>query len=76
MKKPTWDNEIRELEDFFRGRQLPEKIKLNGWEMIVNVRPFLSTHFLIVRHHNGEEAYLPYLIRLQNLKKQIEDGQE
>lgn len=73
MKKPTWDSEIRELEEFFRDRQLPEKIRINSWEMIVNVRLFLGTHFSIVRYHNGEEAYLPYLNRLIELRTILEN---
>ena len=76
MKKPTWDSEIRELEEFFRDRQLPEKIKLNSWSMIVNTRLFLDTHFAMVRYHNGEEAYLPYLNRITELQKIIENGQK
>lgn len=76
MKKSTWDSEICELEEFFKGRQLPEKIKLKSCETIVNTWLFLNTHFAMVRYHNGEEAYRPYLTRLQQFKQIIEDGQE
>lgn len=76
MKKSTWDSEIRELEEFFKGRQLPEKIKLKSCETIVNTRLFLDTHFTMVSYHNGEEAYRPYWNRLIELKKIIEHGQK
>lgn len=78
MNKPlhAWDDEIRELDGFFSGKSLPEKIKLNSWSMIVNTRLFLGTHFAIVRYHNGEEAYRPYLNRIIELKKIIKDGQK
>lgn len=76
MKKPAWDDEIRELEEFYSGEKLPEKIKLKSWEMIVDTRLFLESHFAMVRYHNGEEAYRPYLNRLIETKKIIENGQK
>lgn len=68
MSKP-WDNEIKELETFFRSRKIPTKpIKLTEQILITDVLQFLKSHFAIVREHNGNERYRPYLDRLHQLR--------
>lgn len=71
---PNWDNEINELEIFFAGKQLPEKVRINSWSLVVNTRLFLDSHFATIRRHNGKDIYKPYLERLQQLKNTIENG--
>ena len=68
----NWNAEIAELEKFFTITALPEKIRLNSWSMIVDAKLFKESHMSIVRAHNGEELFSPYLNRLFELKNIIE----
>lgn len=70
----NWDDEIREIEKFFSTHETPGRVRLNSWSLIVNVDLFLSSHLCMVKHHNGNKVYLPYLERLFELKKIIENG--
>lgn len=79
MKKQennTWDNEIRDLEQFFGSQVLPEKVRLNSWSMIVNVKHFVTNHLATVKHNNGNERFEPYLNRLKELKKQLTNDRQ
>jgi hypothetical protein len=71
MNKPThtWNNEIRELEEFFASRTLPEKVRLNSWSIIVDTRLFVEFHMSMVKAHNGNDLFLPYIERLFELKR-------
>jgi len=71
MRKPdhTWDDEIKQLHEFFDGRVLPETVRINSWSMIVNTKLFVATHFSMVHHHNGKEVYSSYLERLKELRE-------
>lgn len=73
-KLHTWDEEINELQKFFAGRTIPEKVRINNWSLIVDSKLFLESHFAMVRYHNGQEPYRSYLERLIELKKTIENG--
>jgi L-serine deaminase len=65
----NWDNEIDELESFFKNLKLPkEEIKLNQCTTISNLNKFIKSHLSAVKANNGNEAYLPYLVRLYELK--------
>lgn len=69
-KKPQllWD--IAELETFFSMIQLPnEPIKLNDWNTVIDVSKFIESHFATVNANNGKKSFLPYLNRLQKLKR-------
>jgi|DEB3_MinimDraft_2_1074329.scaffolds.fasta_scaffold04449_2 hypothetical protein len=69
MKPQPWDADIKELEIFFKTHKLPKgSIKLTEQVIITDVLQFLKSHFAIVREHNGNERYRPYLMRLQQLK--------
>jgi hypothetical protein len=69
MKPRPWDEDIRELEMFFKSHKLPKgPIKLTEQVIIMDVMQFLKSHFAIVREHNGNERYRPYLSRLQQFK--------
>ena len=68
----NWNNEIEVLEDYFNKIDLPkENIKLNDSSMITNVSLFVGTHLATVKANNGNKTFLPYLDRLQKLKKII-----
>ena len=65
----NWNVQIAELESFFKNIQLPKKeIKLNQCTTISNLNKFVSSHLATVKANNGSLIYLPYLVRLQELK--------
>ncbi len=68
MAKPDWTEEIKELEEYFNSIELPETIQLSEGVTIVNVRGFIDGHLTFVKHNNGNQTFMPYLIRLMNLK--------
>jgi hypothetical protein len=62
--------EIEELETFFNNAIIPtQPLKLNAYSTIVDCSLFIETHLTIVRANKGNNVYLPYLNRLQELKK-------
>jgi len=65
-----WDNEIAELEKFFDNIKQPSQpIELNGGSTITDCTMFIRTHLNTVISNNGNQTFLPYLIRLQELKQ-------
>lgn len=66
----SWDNEIKELENYFLGITLPtQPVSLNNCMPIENVRSFIESHLTIVKANNGNKVYQSYLNRLQDLKE-------
>lgn len=66
----SWKHEISELERYFETAILPAgSVKLNPWTTITDVPLFIHSHFETVRHNRGKITFLPYLERLQELKK-------
>jgi hypothetical protein len=68
-KPESWEQDITELENYFSGIALPtQPIKLNPYSTITNCSLFIESHFATVKANNGNETFLPYLNRLQELK--------
>lgn len=68
-KSSNWDQNITELEKFFNEVKFPtEPIKLNDWSLITDVSLFVESNLAVVRSHNGNTRYKPYLERLIQLK--------
>lgn len=66
----TWEQEIVELDQYFASIEMPSfPIRLNSWTYVVNVSEMIKTHFTTVRANNGNKTFLPFLNRLQELKK-------
>jgi hypothetical protein len=66
----SWDNEIKELENYFSEITLPtQPVSLNNCMPIENVESFIESHLAIVKANNGIKVYQPYLNRLQELKE-------
>ena len=71
-KPESWEQNITELENYFSGITLPtQPIKLNKCSTITNCSQFIKSHFATVKANNGKRTFLPYLHRLQELKKLI-----
>lgn len=73
-KAQKWDEDIAELENYFAGIEVPtQPVKLNKCSTITNSSLFIETHFAAVKANNGKQAYLPYLERLKEFKKILEN---
>jgi hypothetical protein len=66
----NWDNEIKELENYFASIKLPvQPIKPNKWSTITDCSKYIESHFKTLKANNGNKTFLPHLERLQELKK-------
>lgn len=66
----NWQQDITELENYFLGTTLTtQPMKLNQCTTVNNISLFIESHFAILKTNNGKRAFLPYLERLQILKK-------
>lgn len=69
-KPENWEQNITELENYFTGVALPtHPVKLNRCSTITNCSLFIESHFATLKANNGKQTFLPYLYRLQELKK-------
>ncbi|RXG21251.1 DUF6965 family protein [Leeuwenhoekiella marinoflava] len=72
VKEPDWSNDIAELENYFTNMKLPtQPLKLNESSTITDCSLFVKNHLSTVKANNGKQIYLPYLNRLQELKKAL-----
>jgi hypothetical protein len=68
-KSESWENDISEIESYFAGIALPTlPIKLNAFITVTDVSSFIESHLATVKANNGKRVFLPYLIRLMELK--------
>lgn len=66
----NWVNDIAELENYFASVEIPtQPVKLNKCSTITNCSLFIESHFATVKGNNANRTFLPYLNRLQELKK-------
>lgn len=72
VKKENWSDDIAELENYFLNfKLLPETIKLNQSNTLIDIPLFIESHFATVKANNGNRTFLPYLNRLQELKEML-----
>ncbi len=75
----NWDNRIMELELYFENMKFKnQSIRLSGHETIIDLPKFIEASLLTVKAKNGNPKFMPYLIRLEYLKKilSVEKGSE
>jgi Domain of unknown function (DUF4326) len=66
----SWEQDINELEDYFATITLPTSpIKLNSHSTISDCFKFVQSHLATIRANNGKPAFEPYLNRLKELKR-------
>lgn len=69
FKPGIWSNDIADMEQFFKVVRLPvEPIRIDKCSQITNIELFIKSHMNIVKGQNGNNRYLPYLDRLNELK--------
>jgi len=72
IKSGPWDQQISDLDNFFKVAALPGILRLNGCSQIIDVPLFVQSHLSILKGQNGNDRYLPYMDRLSLLKTLIE----
>jgi hypothetical protein len=71
-KPQNWDQNITELEFFFKEIIYPtQPVKLGDGCTITNIPIFIESHLATVKANNGNHTFLSYLNRLKQLKAQI-----
>lgn len=66
----NWSNDITELENYFARIEPPTPpLKLNKCSTISDCSLFIESHIATVKTNNGKRTFLPYLNRLQELKR-------
>lgn len=69
-KPENCEQDITKLENYFTNITLPtQPVKLNQCSTITNCSLFIESHFATLKANNGKRTFLPYLNRLQELKK-------
>lgn len=64
-----WDKQIEELEKFFTIIKLPTgPLRLDQCTLITDISLFINSHLDIVKAHQGNKTFEPYLDRLNQLK--------
>jgi len=70
LNSEGWEKIIPELENYFLSISIPlHSMKLNACITIVDCSLFIESHLTIVKANKGNNVYLPYLNRLQELKQ-------
>lgn len=71
----SWEKDIAELEKYFVAIELPtQPVKLNPWSTIEDCSLFVESSFETVKRNNGTQIFLPYLDRLKELKKILNES--
>lgn len=71
----SWDKDIKKLEKYFSAAEMPiHPLRLNEASWITNVSKFVKSHLDIVKANSGNKTYKPYLDRLKELKKLLENN--
>jgi hypothetical protein len=67
----NWTHDIEEIERIIYSHQWPSSMMLKEGGMITNISKFIESHMEIVKTQNGNQTFLPYLNRLQELKHKL-----
>lgn len=71
INQSLWN--IEELETSFAGRKLPDHpIKLGSCANIIDIQLFIDSHLSTIIANEGKGTFLPYLMRLKELKAILE----
>lgn len=66
---------LKELNDFFADRPLPETVKLEDHMTIKNVPLIISSHLSFLQENQHSKAYMPYYNRLLQLKEILQQNE-
>ena len=63
---------IQELEDYFAGAIIPERVDIHKAVRIEDVTKFIESHLAVMKHYKSGKVYDAFRNRLINLKNSIE----
>lgn len=63
---------VEELEAYFAGIELPEKVELEQGVVIEDIPLFLQSHFSYLKNNGTLKSADVFLVRLQKLHEKIE----
>lgn len=66
---------VEELEGYFTGIKLPERLELESGVVVEDFPLFLESHFDYIRSNEGSKSINVYLLRLHNAIKVLEKGE-
>lgn len=64
---------VEELEGYFAGIELPERVELEQGVVIEDIPLFLQSHFSYLKHNEALKSAEVFLIRLHKLHDKIEE---
>jgi hypothetical protein len=67
---------LEELEAYFNGITLPEKVELVQGVVIEDIPLFLESHFSYIRNNSTLKSTEIFLVRLRQLHAKIEEAQQ
>ena len=68
-KPESWEQEINELEKYFKSIALPVTEIKTSEGTITDINKFINCNFTTAKAQNGKRTFLPYINRLIELKK-------
>jgi len=66
---------LQELEEFYKGRELPATAQLYKAIKIIDVPKFVDSHFTVLKANSHSKAFQPFYDRLILLKEILEKGE-
>lgn len=70
----NWNSEIEELENFFKAAKIPDhSIILQPCNKINDVSSCIESHLEALKFNNGNKIFLPFLNRLNELKRLLDN---
>ena len=67
------ENEALQYFKWLEGRTCPNiKVKLKEGGIVTNVSKFIDSHLPIAKHNYRNKTFLPYVHRLDQVRKEIE----
>ncbi|SEW20832.1 hypothetical protein SAMN05428988_3138 [Chitinophaga sp. YR573] len=64
--------DIDNLDDFFKGKELPKDIEIAKGSIVSRPLDFVSGHILVLKTHIGQTLYEPFYLRLLTFKDELE----
>ncbi|MBK9104074.1 MAG: hypothetical protein IPL92_05780 [Saprospiraceae bacterium] len=75
IKREDWTKEIEKLDEFYSSIALPSHpIQLTSYTRITNIKGFITANLEVARAQNGNPTYRPYLNRVIELMKYLQEN--
>jgi hypothetical protein len=65
------EKDLQELEQFFKGKDLPKEVEVVQSQKVVDVKKFIAGHLACARANVGKPTFASFYDRLVKLKEKI-----